>query len=68
MWLRSVRGVLRALRSLVRRITKTLSRPGRKGNTVSMGGGESFLKASVGSFVPDIREASRDEVVVSSER
>lgn len=44
--------------ALVRRITKTLSRPGREGNTVSMGGGESFLKASVGSFVPDIREAS----------
>ena len=43
---------------LVRRITKTLSRPGRKGDTVSMGGGESFLKASVGSFTPDIREAS----------
>ena len=44
--------------ALVRRITKTLSRPGRKGNTVSMGRGEFFLKALVGSFALDIREAS----------
>ena len=44
--------------ALVRRITKTLYRLGREGHAVSMGGGESFLKGSVGSFAPDIREAS----------